>query len=75
MIYYINKGCTVNDFCNIENSRLHGVTKNKHKFSQIMTTLLNQTNEIRHIVIRMQYTKKSQNFQICFPKFQKLYRI
>ena len=44
MIYCINKGCTVNDFCNIENSRLHGhtVTKNKHKFSQIMTTWLNQ---------------------------------
>ena len=38
MIYYINKGCTVNDFCNIENSRLHGhtaLTKNKHKLGKL----------------------------------------
>ena len=26
MIYCINKGCTVNNFCNTENSRLHGHT-------------------------------------------------
>ena len=38
----MNKGCTVNDCCYIENSRLHGHTKNKHNFSQIMTKWLNQ---------------------------------